>query len=178
MVSFITPTHHAGIVMFPLRLTGIRGLRRGGRRDMTVSMGNQQQPGAKFWWTDWVPPTYDTVIVWHILCTMIRNNLQIALQDYIVLPTEMLIFHPAEKRQSWRHKIMTEEIKKRLTRGGKLTWRKAAGSPSKSLPIQDWQKTEKQFFVTNQVSRVRHTPVRAVSHTFDPPSLCHNKNIF
>lgn len=83
---------------------------------------------------------------------MIRNNLQIALQDYIVLPTEMLIFHPAEKRQSWRHKIMTEEIKQRLTRGGKLTWCKAAGSPSKSLPIQDWQKTEKQFFVTNQVS--------------------------
>lgn len=72
---------------------------------------------GKFWWIDWVPQTYDTVIVWHILCTMIRNNLQIASQDYIVLPTEMLIFHPTEKRQSWRHKIMTEEIKKDLRMG-------------------------------------------------------------
>lgn len=46
-VCFITPTHHAGIMAFMLRVTGIGGLQgdkgRERNENMTVSVGDQQQ---------------------------------------------------------------------------------------------------------------------------------------
>lgn len=57
---------------------------------------------------------------------------------------KMLVFLPADKRQCWMHKIWQKDWRvKRLTRGGRWTWREAAGSPSKCLPTHAWQKTRK-----------------------------------